>query len=51
MEKQEPQIKKAIISDKVGNYENHPFFVEKTKAAKEFLDKVGLPEELKKDYA
>jgi hypothetical protein len=36
--------RKAIISDKVGNYENHPFFVEKFEKANAFLDRVGLPD-------
>jgi hypothetical protein len=34
---------KAIISDKVGNYEKHPFFVKKKAAAKAFLKEAGLP--------
>jgi hypothetical protein len=38
----------AIISDKVGNYENHPFFVKKAEEAKAFLDKAGIPKELLK---
>jgi hypothetical protein len=33
----------GIISDKVGNYENHPFFVNKTAKAKAKLKQVGLP--------
>ncbi len=33
----------ATVSDKVGNYEKHPFFVKKKAAAKAFLKKVGLP--------
>ncbi len=37
----------AIVSEDVGNYETHPFFVKKAKAAKEHLRKVGLPKELK----
>lgn len=36
--------RKAIISDKVGNYENHPFFVKKFEKANAFLDKIGLPD-------
>ncbi len=31
----------------VGNYEKHPFFVKKNNAAKDRLDKVGLPENYK----
>jgi hypothetical protein len=33
----------AIISEEVGNYENHPFFVKKTAKAKAKLKQVGLP--------
>ena len=33
----------AIVSDKVGNYANDPYFVKKANAAKAFLEKVGLP--------
>jgi hypothetical protein len=33
-----------IVSEPVGNYEKHPFFIKKAKAAKEFLSKVGLPD-------
>ncbi len=36
----------AIVSDKVGSYEKHPFFVKKKEAAKAFLKKVGLPKQL-----
>ena len=32
------------VTDKVGNYEKHPFFIKKANKVKEFLDKVGLPE-------
>ena len=38
------QVTYAVVSEKVRNYENHPFFVKKAKAAKAFLDRVGLPE-------
>ena len=38
----------AIVSDSVGNYEKHPFFVRKVAAAKALLLKVGLPKELAK---
>lgn len=37
---------KAVLSDAVGNYENHPFFVKKNNAAKALISKVGLPKEL-----
>lgn len=33
----------AIISEQVGNYETHPFFVKKTAKAKAKLKQVGLP--------
>ena len=39
-------LKKSItieVSDKVGNYEKHPFFVKKAYEMKELLKKVGLP--------
>ncbi len=37
---------KTIVSDKVKDYSNEPFFVEKGKASKAFLDKHGFPKEL-----
>lgn len=45
------QVKQAIISDKVGNYENHPVVVEKTRAAKEIIAKYGLPKEVEESLA
>ncbi len=33
------------ISDEVGNYEKHPFFVKKANDMKELLERVGLPED------
>ena len=33
-----------IVSEEVGNYEKHPFFIKKTAAAAAFLEKAGLPE-------
>jgi len=33
------------ISNDVGNYETHPFFIKKVNQAKEFLQKFGLPQE------
>lgn len=36
-------IHNDIVSENVGNYEKHPFFVTKAKKAKAFLDRVGLP--------
>ena len=42
---EEPAV---IISNKVGNYEKHPFFVKKANAAKEFIKKYGLPDEVVK---
>jgi hypothetical protein len=43
---QQVRSKAAIISDSVGNYEKHPFFVRRRNEAKAFLKKVGLPAEL-----
>lgn len=40
--------KTATVSEKVGNYEKHPFFIRKTAAAKDFLLKAGLPNQLTK---
>jgi hypothetical protein len=34
----------AVISDKVGNYENDPFFVKKAEKAKASLEANPLPE-------
>ncbi len=31
------------VSSVVGNYEKHPFFVQKLNKAKELIDRVGLP--------
>ena len=36
----------AIVSDHVGNYETHPFFVKKANNAKAFLKTAGLPKQL-----
>jgi hypothetical protein len=36
----------AIVSDHVGNYETHPFFIKKAKKAKAFLKLAGLPKQL-----
>lgn len=38
----------AIVIDKVGNYEKHPFFDKNALAAKAFLQKVGLPKKIAK---
>ena len=38
----------AIVSDSVGNYEKHPFFIKKATAAKALLLQVGLPKQLTK---
>ncbi len=43
---QHVRSKAAIVSDSVGNYEKHPFFVRRTIEAKSFLKRVGLPAEL-----
>ncbi len=42
-----PQKKsKVIVSAKVKDYGNDPFFVEKAKKSKEFLERNGFPKEL-----
>lgn len=38
----------VIVTDAVGSYEKHPFFIKKAAAAKALLLKVGLPKELSK---
>jgi hypothetical protein len=38
----------ATVDNSVGNYEKHPFFVKKAKAAKAVLDEVGLPKKSSK---
>ena len=49
-DKKKAKNKKPIINvtDTVGNYEKHPFFVKKAAAAKNLLAKVGLPKEMSK---
>ncbi len=37
---------KVVISNKVKDYGNDPFFVKKAKESKEFLEKHGFPKEL-----
>lgn len=37
---------KSIVSKKVKDYGNDPFFVKKAKDSKTFLEKHGFPEEL-----
>ncbi len=48
--KKETSIKKSngVITDSVGNYEKHPFFIKKAVSAKALLLKVGLPKQLTK---
>lgn len=41
----------AIISDRVGNYRNHPFFVKKAEKARAFIEAHGLPKELEQKKA
>ena len=36
----------ASVSESVGNYEKHPFFIKKAAAAKALLTQVGLPKQL-----
>jgi hypothetical protein len=38
----------AVVTDSVGSYEKHPFFIKKAVAAKTLLLKVGLPKQLTK---
>ena len=38
----------AVVDNKVGNYEKHPFFVKKANEAKAILKEVGLPERTEK---
>lgn len=38
----------VVVSNSVGNYEKHPFFIKKAASAKQLLLKVGLPKELNK---
>ena len=38
----------AVVSDTIGSYEKHPFFIKKAAAAKAILHKVGLPKQLAK---
>ena len=38
--------REVMISRKVKNYENDPFFVQKADEAKAVLDKYGFPKEL-----
>lgn len=33
----------CTVSERVVNYENHPFFIEKAEKAKKLIAKVGLP--------
>jgi len=37
---------RALVSEHVGNYEKHPFFVKKANEAKAFLKAAGLPKEM-----
>ena len=37
---------KSILKNEIKSYANDPFFVKKGKESKEFLDRVGFPEEL-----
>ncbi len=45
-DKQQVRSKAAVVSESVGSYEKHPFFVRRRNEAKAFLKKVGLPAEL-----
>jgi len=37
---------KTVVSDKVKDYGNDPFFVKKAKESKKFLEKHGFPKDL-----
>ncbi len=45
--KKNPRI---TVTDKVGNYEKHPFFVKKANEMKEFLKKAGVPKFIKNEH-
>lgn len=38
----------AIVTDDIGSYDKHPFFIKKAAAAKALLLNVGLPKQLSK---
>ena len=38
----------VIVTDGVGSYEKHPFFIKKAASAKALLLKIGLPKQLSK---
>ena len=40
----------AIVSDKVGNYENHPFVIKKAERAKAFIEAHGIPKEFEQKH-
>lgn len=44
--RRKPKGTEVIVDQQVGNYEKHPFFVKKAKAAKALLLEVGLPSPL-----
>lgn len=48
---QAPKKSGAVVSESVGNYEKHPFFIKKVAAAKALLLEVGLPKQLTKKKA
>jgi len=43
--------KPPVITNAVGNYEKHPFFVKKVNEAKEFLAHAGVPKQFVKKEA
>ncbi|WP_153795882.1 hypothetical protein [Foetidibacter luteolus] len=47
--KQAKKSSKAVISEKVQDYGNDPFFVKKARESKLFLEKHGFPAELLKN--
>ena len=49
--KDREELQKKLIgtlTNKKDIWKNHPFFVKKAQEAKEFIERVGLPEELTK---
>jgi len=44
--KSQRKSSKVVISNKVKDYGNDPFFIKKVRESKEFLEKHGFPKEL-----
>ena len=45
--KKKTMSRTITVSDKVRDYSNEPFVIEKNRKAKELLEKYGFPEEFK----